>query len=751
VVLGALLGSIAQPMFASAAPPADAFFARELAAAGFEALGAPGWVVDAFGEDETTEPDHPRLRPTGDLDGDGAGDLLTVTYEGEVPDPEIVLSARRGTDGTLLFRTPTGVSGATALLAARPVGPEGEMGILLGTYYYFGQGPRLLGSHGESPYGWEETGLDVALHLVALSGDGSVVWRRSFTGGHFFYTGRSLAAAVDVPILVGAADSLPGSATDIPIALYDRVPSPDGGQDDDVQVVTVDGADGRVVDTFDLSIDNTSAPFRVAPDLDGDGLADLFARLRPAAEEATFPVDTLLAVRGTGAGELWRSTAAPLDSSTAVTPVGDSTGDGISELTLGASQLRSQGDPGRRVILLDGASGQQVAELDADTSRALGDIDGNGLADLLLSTAFHWAKGVDLVHQAIDGEGRTLWEGSFTLEGFQDPAASLLASPGDVDGDGVPDLAQRLTVQATETCCEDNVDSRVLSGLTGQTIRAGEPIGTPLGASLDGSGDDVAIATPFGASVVDVAAADGRTGERLFTTRLRPRGDVTNSTFVQASDVTGDGTSDLIVNTSGNIAPEDQVEVEGLLVSPPSEVVADGYVLDGRSGEVAWSTSPPRLPTPPALRGTVSAGSPFSWEGAAATGTNGQGPNLSSVECSEDDPTTRCEQLFIEFVNPPADGEESATATATITLSDFAPLADPVTDLDLYVYESDELGTLGPEAGVSWRFGPPLDPAGEEVELEVTTTAERPSRFYIVSVRYYRSVETGYTGEAKLA
>jgi hypothetical protein len=121
------------------------------------------------------------------------------------------------------------------------------------------------------------------------------------------------------------------------------------------------------------------------------------------------------------------------------------------------------------------------------------------------------------------------------------------------------------------------------------------------------------------------------------------------------------------------------------------------------------------------------------------------------VECSEDDPTTRCEQLFIEFVNPPADGEESATATATITLSDFAPLADPVTDLDLYVYESDELGTLGPEAGVSWRFGPPLDPAGEEVELEVTTTAERPSRFYIVSVRYYRSVETGYTGEAKLA
>ncbi|MGH3369644.1 MAG: hypothetical protein ACRDPR_06560, partial [Nocardioidaceae bacterium] len=512
--------------------------------------------------------------------------------------------------------------------------------------YYVGQGPRLLGSHGESPYGWEETGLDVALHLVALSGDGSIAWRHSFTGGHFLYTGRSLAAAMDVPILVGAADSLPGAATDIPVALYDRIPSPDGGQDDDVQVVTVDGADGRVANTFDLSIDNTSAPFRVAPDLNGDGLADLFARLRPAAEEAAFPVDTLLAVSGAGWGELWRSTAAPLDGSTGITPVGDTTGDGISELTVGASQLRSQGDPGRRVTLLDGASGQQLADLDADTSRALGDIDDDGLADLLLSTAFHWAKGVDLVHQAIDGEGRTLWEGSFTLEGFQDPAASLLASPGDADGDGVPDLAQRLTVQATETCCEDNVDSRVLSGRTGQTIRAGEPVGTALGASLDGAGDDVAVIAPFGASVVDVVAADGRTGEPMFQRRLRPRGDVTNSTHVASAELTGDGTPDLVVNTSGNLSPEDQLEVEGLLVSPPSEQVTDGYVLDGRSGEVVWSTSPPRIPTPPQLRGTASVGSPFSWEGAVATGTNGQGPNLSSRECSEDDPTTRCEQLF---------------------------------------------------------------------------------------------------------
>ena len=751
LILGLLFGSVSLTTPTSAAPEGGDVSAPELARAGLAELGAPGWVVDSLAGEEATEPEYPHLRTAGDLDGDGAGDLLTVTREGDPPDPEIVLSARRGSDGTLLFRTPTGVSGSNALLASRPVGPDGEMGILLGTYYYFGQGPRLLGSHGESPHGWEETGLDVALHLVAVSGDGSIAWRRSFTGGHFFYTGRSLAAAVDVPILVGAADSLPGAATDIPVALYDRVPSPDGGQDDDVQVVTVDGADGQVVDTLDLSIDNTSAPFRVAPDLDGDGLADLFARLRPAAEEATFPVDTLLAVRGTGAGELWRSTAAPLDSSTAVTPVGDLTGDGVNELTLGASQLRSQGDPGRRVILLDGASGQQVAEFDADTSRTLGDIDDDGVADLLLSTAFHWAKGVDLVHQAIDGEGRTLWEGSFTLEGFQDPAASLLASPGDVDGDGVPDLAQRLTVQATETCCEDNVDSRVLSGRTGQTIRAGEPIGTPLGASLDGAGDDVAVITRFGSSVLDLVAADGRTGESLFGTRLRPRGDVTNNFTVQAAEVTGDGTHDLIVNAGGMAAPEDQLEVEGVFVSPPSETVSDGFVLDGSSGDLLWATSPPRLPTLPELRATVSPGSPFSWNGAVATGTNGQLPNLSSAECREDDPTTRCEQLFVEFANPPADGEESATATATITLSDFAPLADPVTDLDLYVYESDELGTLGPQAGVSWRFGPPLDPPGEEVELEVTTTTDEPSRYYIVSVRYYRSIESGYQGEAKLA
>jgi hypothetical protein len=754
LILGLLFGSVSLTTPTSAAPEGGRASARDLAAAGLGALGAPDWVVGALADDDETEADYPHLKPVGDLDGDGARDLIVLTREGELPvDQQLVVTARRGTDGSQLFRAQTGLAGSDALVQMRSVGVDGAPGILLATYTYgFANGPRLLGAHGESPYTWEQTGLDVALHVLALGGDGSPAWSRSFTGGQFLYTGTNLAAARDVPILIGASDVLPGAATDVTVAVYNRTPTADDtGQDDDVQVVALDGTDGEEVDTFSLDIDNTSAVMRAAPDLDGDGLDDLLVRLRPVAEESPVIADTLVAVRGADGEELWRSTVGDLGSSTAVLSVGDATGDDISEISVGRGNLRAQGDPGRNVVLLDGASGAVLISAGADTSRALGDIDGDGLADFLLSTAFHWAKGVDVVHQAVDGAGKLLWEGSFTLEGFQSPAASLLAAPGDVDGDGVQDVAQRLRVRADESCCEEDVDARVLSGRTGETIRAGEPLGAPLGASLDAAGDDVSVITPFGASVLDVAAADGLTGQPFFEVRLRPRGDVTNQSRVDAADVTGDGTTDLIVNTTGTVAPEDQLEVESILVSPPSSVVTDGYVLDGRSGAIVWSTAEPRLPTPPELRGTASVGTPFSWTGATATGTNGQGPNLYSVECSEDDPTTRCEQLLVEFANPPTEGQETATATATISLSEFDPFPDPVTDLDLYVYESDELGTVGPEAGVSWRFGPPLDPSGEEVELEVTTTVDQPSRYYIVSVRYYRSIESGYQGEAKLA
>lgn len=698
------------------------------------------------------------MRPVGDLDGDGAEDLVSLTREGEQElGRKLVLRGRRGSDGTELFVTDTGLEGSLVLVSGQPVGPEGEAGVLLATYTYgTATGPLpATGPYGERPFGWEGVAVDIGLHLAAVSGDGSVAWSRSFTGGRLVYTGLTLAAVEDLPILAGPLDAVAGPATDVALAVYDRAPAPGGGQDDAltqddaVQVLTIDGTDGTDAASLELDIDNTEAPLDIVPDLDGNGLDDLLVRLMPAGGTTPVEVDTLLAARGSDGAELWRSTAAPLGRRTTVRSLGDATGDGISDLAVGEPGYRAQNDPLRQVFLLDGASGQTLIAPESDTSRPLGDIDQDGLADVFLSSASLMASSVEVVHRAVDAGGDTLWERSFALEGYQSPGASLLAPPGDVDGDGITDFAHRLRVRASATCCEELVESRILSGRTGDTIRAGEPLGSPLRASLDGAGDDVALVDPFGPSVVDVTAADGRTGEPLFTTRLRPRGQTTGSRSVVSADVTGDGTPDIVVNTLGTTPPEPEE-----MVSLSGSSFADGYVLDGRTGSVVWMTDSPGVPPEPDLRGVASTDASFSWPGTAATGLNvnyfGMISTLPSERCSPDDPIARCEHVLVEFVNEPPAGEASAMATATISIDQFGPVPEPATDLDLIVYESDELGTVGPLADESPTFGN-VPAAGEEVAFEVATTPEQPSRFYLVRVVYYTSVESGYRGTASLS
>lgn len=108
------------------------------------------------------------------------------------------------------------------------------------------------------------------------------------------------------------------------------------------------------------------------------------------------------------------------------------------------------------------------------------------------------------------------------------------------------------------------------------------------------------------------------------------------------------------------------------------------------------------------------------------------------------------------MTNPPGNGATSDTRTLTITLDEFDPVPEPATDIDLYVFESDELGTIGPLVDISGTgvLNNALDgsvaPSGERVEVEVTTTTANPTRYYLARVVYYASVETGYRGHATI-
>lgn len=126
-IAGAFLagGLIGLPAASSHASPQGFAhpFAQQLAVAALGALGAPNWLLESIAEGDDPPRVFPALAPAGDLDDDGADDLVSLTREGEDLARTLVMTARRGADGTELFRTDTGLPGAVVLRAGEPVGP----------------------------------------------------------------------------------------------------------------------------------------------------------------------------------------------------------------------------------------------------------------------------------------------------------------------------------------------------------------------------------------------------------------------------------------------------------------------------------------------------------------------------------------------------------------------------------------------------------------------------------------------------
>ena len=160
----------------------------------------------------------------------------------------------------------------------------------------------------------------------------------------------------------------------------------------------------------------------------------------------------------------------------------------------------------------------------------------------------------------------------------------------------------------------------------------------------------------------------------------------------------------------------------------------------------------------PDVTAKVDAGQTYTWTGSTATGLNvnyhGQFDGVhpaASGTCS-DDRDTYCDTILLEFSNPLTQAEIDAGKTskkknATITIKDFAPVPDPVTDFDLILFASDASGTKGEELGQSAAWGYD-DGDSESVTTQVTTTLAQPSKFVLVEVVYFIVASSGYNGTA---
>lgn len=296
---------------------------------------------------------------------------------------------------------------------------------------------------------------------------------------------------------------------------------------------------------------------------------------------------TAFVVEGRVAGDRFGSALAAL---------GDVDGDGRGDLAVGAPHADVGAPNGGVLRVLSGATGRVLATAAGDDSNdrlgaalaAAGDHDGDGLMDVLVGAPMGSpASGEVRVVRGVDGATLRTYAGSAAGERF----GAALAGLGDLDGDGIPDLA----VGAPEADAAGSSSGRVvlLSGRSGALLRehvgaAWDRFGTSIASpgDLDGDGRaDLLVGAPFsdggGFNAGSVLAFSGADGSLLFDVHGAGPGDRLGERVAAAGDVDGDGIPDLVAVAPG----EDGVAVDSGVVRVLSGL--DGRLLLTVSGETS--------------------------------------------------------------------------------------------------------------------------------------------------------------------
>ncbi|MDP2311874.1 MAG: integrin alpha [Pseudomonadota bacterium] len=280
-------------------------------------------------------------------------------------------------------------------------------------------------------------------------------------------------------------------------------------------------------------------------DVDGDGLADALVGGWGAAEDAG-SAWLVLGAGLVGEGSLadadvaWVGEAPGDHLGSALAGLGDLDGDGLDEVVVGAPDAMAAA--GRVYVLGGGAAtvgdawatltGLAPGDWAGDAVAAAGDVDGDGLPDLLVGATGEDGGGVDagaarlVTGAALAGGGDvSLADAGVVAVGAtgEDYAGFALGAGGDPDDDGTPDLLVgapnfdplgsedrgRMAVVAVDRVRGDPIDTP--SGFEGDEDRsyAGWRVLGP--GDLDGEpGDDVVVSAPWASASGAVYVVSGR-------------------------------------------------------------------------------------------------------------------------------------------------------------------------------------------------------------------------------------------------